>query len=142
VNIDAIEFTASADVNMLLILLGKSEGKPKFGCPFCSASTPYLDDGVLYTLSDLISLHDGYLMNVSVKKTKQKYHNVTNDPLLTRDADTLVLKLLCVPELHLLIGLVGKLISEVEKRVFPTNKKGKAFINTFRLSIIPGCTQP
>ena len=47
VNIDVIEFTASADVKMLMILVGKSGGKPKFGCPFCSASTPYLDDGVL-----------------------------------------------------------------------------------------------
>ena len=32
-------------------------GKPKFGCPFCSACTPYLSDGDLYCLGDLIQLN-------------------------------------------------------------------------------------
>ena len=51
-----------------MILCGKSSGKPKFGCPYCSASTPYLDDGTLYTLADLLGpflrgLICGFLQN-------------------------------------------------------------------------------
>ena len=40
-----------------MILVGKSLGSPKFGCPFCSACTPYLEDGELYTLADLLELN-------------------------------------------------------------------------------------
>ena len=42
---------------LVLILTGKSGGKPKFGCPFCSACTPYMQDGELYSLGDLLELH-------------------------------------------------------------------------------------
>ena len=40
-----------------MILVGKAAGKPKYGCPFCSASTPYTDNCDLYTLQDLLNLH-------------------------------------------------------------------------------------
>ena len=43
--------------NLVMILTGKSAGKPNFGCPFCSASSPYLLDGELYCLRDLLELH-------------------------------------------------------------------------------------
>ena len=72
-NIEALEFTMTADIKMckfsynyynfviisflVMILTGKSPGKPSHGCPFCSARTPYLENGDLYKLGDLISLH-------------------------------------------------------------------------------------
>lgn len=73
-NIEALEFTMSADIKMrkwiyevflnslklivlVMILVGKSAGKPFHGCPFCSASTPYMENGQLYTLGDLLDLH-------------------------------------------------------------------------------------
>ena len=40
-----------------MIVCGKSLGKPTFGCPFCSASTPEFSDGELYTLGDLVELN-------------------------------------------------------------------------------------
>lgn len=40
-----------------MTLEGKSSGNPKFGCFLCSASFPYLEDGKLYTLRDLLELH-------------------------------------------------------------------------------------
>ena len=39
-----------------------------------------------------------------MKKTQMKYQNVTNAPLLTDEPGKKVIELLCVPELHLLIG--------------------------------------
>ena len=71
-DIGALEFTISADVKLcklkkrkkdkkdisVLILVGKSLGKPTFGCPFCSARIPFTEDGVLYTLADLLALHE------------------------------------------------------------------------------------
>ena len=41
-----------------MILVGKLGGSPKLGCPFCSASTPYKTDGTLYTLQQLLDLHE------------------------------------------------------------------------------------
>ena len=48
---------------VVMTLVGKSSGKPKHGCPFCSAATPYLERGHLYTLGDLLDLHQvgGYI---------------------------------------------------------------------------------
>ena len=40
------------------ILTGKSGGASKFGCPYCSASAPYQADGTLYTLGQLLELHE------------------------------------------------------------------------------------
>ena len=40
-----------------MILAGKSGGKPKYGCPFCSSCTPYEEDGELYCVQDLLELH-------------------------------------------------------------------------------------
>jgi hypothetical protein len=106
-----------------MILTGKSGGKPTFGCPFCSASSPYMQDGELYTLGDLLELYKVVKYNFdqhyfyyvlyfyqnfveagSVKKTQQRFQNVTNQPLLTGDVDDKVLGILAVPELHLLLG--------------------------------------
>ena len=73
-DVEALEFTMSADIKMckwlnevflnflkcivlVMILVGKSAGKPFHGCPFCSASTPYMENGQLYTLGDLLDLH-------------------------------------------------------------------------------------
>ena len=73
---EPLDFSIAADVKMckfykylykekvsdkyflVMILVGKASGKPKFGCPFCSAFTPFLERGDLYTLQDLIKLNE------------------------------------------------------------------------------------
>ena len=52
-NIEAIEFSVSADTKMLLLLCGKSLGKPKHNCPFCDATEPFDGDHNLNTIGDL-----------------------------------------------------------------------------------------
>ena len=37
-------------------------------------------------------------------KKQKEYENVTHEPLVSGDAETFVLDILCVPELHLLLG--------------------------------------
>ena len=83
-NMEAVEYTMSIDIkmrkyeylfdNMVLLIsvlsyleiicVGKSSGKPKFGCPFCSSCSPYLEEGELYTLGDLIQLHQVFFLNI------------------------------------------------------------------------------
>ena len=60
------------------------------------------------------------------KKTQKRFQNVTNPPLLTGSDDKLVLDILAVPELHLLLGIVDKLLREFENRVFETKNRGKS----------------
>ena len=56
-----------------MLLVGKSSGKPKYGCPFCSASVPYLEDGQLYTLGDLLHLHQVLSFNELLAYTEINY---------------------------------------------------------------------
>ena len=108
-----------------MILTGKSPGKPSHGCPFCSARTPYLENGDLYKLGDLISLHQvsqhktrtklifrqkkpqKFVEDGSDAKKQQLYDNVTNPPLITSSVEKLVIESLSVPELHLLLGRIN-----------------------------------
>ena len=36
VKIESLEFSVSADIKMLLLIIGKPSGKPTCGCPFCN----------------------------------------------------------------------------------------------------------
>lgn len=60
-NIEAIEFSVSADTKMLLLLCGKSLGRPKHNCPFCDATEPFHGDHNLYTIGDLFDWHEKYV---------------------------------------------------------------------------------
>ena len=57
-----------------MICVGKSLGKPKHGCPLCSASVPYTQPGELYTLSDLIQLHQ--VFNCCISKFTKIYMEI------------------------------------------------------------------
>ena len=110
-------------------------------------------------------LFQEYVAAGSDKKKQKNYQNVTNSPLLTGSADKQLLSILCVPELHLLLGeyteisthqknkqkncrylqisllsvvfkpinlgIVDKLITEFENRVFSTKKAGRKFMDDY-----------
>ena len=48
----------------------------------------------------------GYIDGGSKKKTKMKFDNVTNAPLITSSPDKKIIESLSVPELHILLGKV------------------------------------
>ena len=131
VDLEVLEFTVAADIKMLMILVGKSGGKPKFGCPYCSACTPFDTNGVLYTIGRLIELNYKFVKNGSKMKKQQLYENVTNPPLVTGSVDDLILKMFAIPELHLLIGVVDKLLTEFENRALLTKKAGRKFMDRY-----------
>ena len=123
--LESLEFLKSIDIKLVMILMGKSSGKPKFGCPFCSAAQPFKEKGQLYTLSRLVELHQAFVADGRPYKDQMKYENVTNLPILTsNDLDMKVLDMVVPPELHLLIGAVDKMMKEMENNIFyvPDNK--------------------
>ena len=65
------------------------------------------------------------------KKNAKFYQNVINKPLLTGDDDTKTLEVLNPPELHLMTGILGKLIMEMERKAFEDSGEGEAFVTEF-----------
>ena len=148
-----------------MICAGKSNGNPKHGCPFCSASSPYLSNGDLYTLGDLFTLHKVYVFicsisinilfkdfvdNVANLRQQKNFQNVVNSPLLTGDESTKVIEIISVPELHLLLGrlpykvyihifysgIVAKFIKEIQAKVFMCKNSGKKLIYRFLKKVL------
>ena len=120
----SLEFVKSVDIKLVMILVGKSAGKPKYGCPFCSSAQPFKEKGKLYTLSRLVELNESYISAGCPRDSQMKYENMTNPPVLTSsDPDKTVLDLVVPPELHLLIGSVDKLMKEIENNIFYVPKK-------------------
>ena len=108
-DIAAVEFIVAADIKMLLMLIGKPEGKPKYNCPFCDGCAPFLEASSLYTFGDLFSWHQKYVDAGSPKKEQKCFQNIVNCPLITGPWDSLVLDKLNCPGLHILLGVVDKL---------------------------------
>ena len=130
--VEAVEFLVCADIKMLLLLIGKPEGKTTHGCPFCDIATPYSTSYyTLYTVADLYTWHQKYLEDGSKYQKQKLYQNIVNSPLITGPPDKLVLDLLNLPSLHLLIGVVEKQIKEIEKVVFSTFEEGEQFMEGF-----------
>ena len=83
-------------------------------------------------MGDLAALNEHYVDAGSDSRQQKDYENVVNPPLLQCQPDELVLDLLPVPQLHLLLGIVDKLLKLLEDSLFPGDKAtGLAFVNAF-----------
>ena len=102
-NIEAVDFSISADIKMLLILIGKPCGKPKFNCPFCNGFAPFKSAYTLYTIGDCFAWHQAYIAAGSNAK-QMDFQNFVNQPIITGPSDKLVLDLINLPSLHMLLG--------------------------------------
>ena len=56
-------------------------------------------------------------------------------PLLTGNSDSKIIELLNVPGLHILLGIVYKLLSEMEKTLFEVRETGIVFFDVYLKSI-------
>ena len=65
----------------VMMLTGKSSGSPKHGCPFCSASSPYVKDGVLYTMGDLLGLHQVKHIFINIKNVFSTHRDTLMEDL-------------------------------------------------------------
>ena len=86
------------------------------------------------TVASLWSSYASFVEHGSKLQQAKKYNNVVNPPLLTGPDGDKVLSLVYFPELHVLTGIVGKLVKEFEKQVFPTQEEGKKFLDIWMAS--------
>ena len=66
----------------------------------------------------------------NLKKAK-KYTNIVHHPLLTGDKNKKILELVNIPGLHVLLGVVDKILKEVEKNLFENKESGLQFVNRY-----------
>ena len=127
--INALDFSFSMDIKMVLIICGKQYALSKYCCPFCPGCTPWLGSFQSVTVGSLWSNYTGFVSSGSDIKHASKYGNVINAPLITGPEDKLILDIVNFPELHVLTGVVGKLVKEFERKVFVTAEDGKNFMD-------------
>ena len=131
-NMREVEHTLSIDIKMQRIICGKAAGNPTHGCVYCSAARPYLTPGKLYTVGDLKRLHQQFLAAGAKTKEQRLWDNVVNEPLLQAEDSELILDLLPIPQLHILLGIVDKLLTLMEDSLFEGDRPaGREFMDQF-----------
>ena len=74
-------------------------------------------------------LYDQWMADDANLKKAKKYTNVVHPPLLTSDKNKKVLKLVSIHGLYILIGVVAKILKEIEKNLFENKEYGLQFVN-------------
>ena len=74
-----------------------------------------------------------HLDNGSNYKRQQDFENVVHNPMITGPLHQLVMKILNMPSLHLLLGVIDKLLKELGKNLFPSQgkEKGEEWVEEF-----------
>ena len=134
-NIGALDCSHSEDIKVMLQILGKQPASSTHPCPFCESSKPLMEKANPNTLASLLSWHDKWLAAGGKHKDLKKFQNVMHKPLLTGNPDSEIIELLNVPGLHILLGIVDKLLCEMEKSLFEAQETGIVFFDTYLKSI-------
>ena len=131
----SLEYSHSEDIKVMLQILGKQPASSTHPCPFCETSKPNLEKADPNTLSSLISWHEKWLKDGGNPGKLKFFQNVMHPHLLTGEPSTKVIELFNIPGLHILLGVVDKLLSEMEKNLFQSREEGFAFFNSYLKSI-------
>ena len=130
-NLEGIEYGLSADIKIYLCVIGKQIASCVHSCPYCEGQAPWDETYKSLTIASLFEWNQKFLESGGNKKNAKFYQNVINKPLLTGDDDTKTLEVLNPPELHLMTGILGKLIMEMERKAFEDSGEGEAFVTEF-----------
>ena len=144
-NISSLDYTVSEDLKVLLQMVGKQTATSKHPFPYCMTSSADFQKADHYTLESLCRLYDQWMADgaihwsynlhrdskvLNLKKAK-KYTNVVHPPLLTGDKNKKILELVNIPYLHTLLGVVDKILKEIEKNLCKNKEYGLQFVNRY-----------
>ena len=102
----------------------------QFACPYSECFAPFTCPCPANTLESLATHHSNYQAAGSKKSTAMKYNNCTQPALISGSPDKTMLEVFSFPELHVMTGIVGKLVKEMIAAL-PNREAGKSFINLF-----------
>lgn len=116
-----IQFHFSADLKMANICLGIMSHAALHPCPYCEGTKNVFQQNALpRTLATISAYHNKWKTESGKKTTLKNFYNCSNEPLLLgfHEPSTPVLNIVPPPALHLKLGIVNKLYSELQK-LFP-----------------------
>ena len=131
----SVDFTFSQDIKVMLQIVGKQCAASKHPCPFCPSSTPALIKEKEYTLGELLEWNQKYVEAGSILKSAKEFSNCVQKPLITGNSGDCLIDKLNIPELHIILGVVDKILSEIEKKLFPSKEFGFTVLTKFLESI-------
>ena len=107
---------------ILLQMVGKQIATSKHPFPYCMTSSPYIPNADHYNLESLCRLYGQWMADGANLKKAKKYTNVVHPPLLIGDKNKKMLELVNIPDLHILLGVVDKILKKIEKSFFENKK--------------------
>ena len=119
----------AVDMKVQLILLGKQTGAAKHNCPYGHGTAPFHSCPPI-TLKNLDENFQAFQAAGGDEKRAKEFFNCVRPALLQGPPETRSLELLTIAELHIMTGVVGKLVQELVKS-FQQKEDGDLFINTF-----------
>ena len=110
------KLSISADLKMILLLLGKQGGQCKHSCILCPDSKPWVKEGAeLLTIRYL--REQNRLFKEAVRGKPMDYGNVINKPLIPLPDETVISQVVNPPELHMQSGACVKVATYIEQQV-------------------------
>ena len=143
VDLSGIPFTFSCDIKLDLMLIGKQQASCTHNCIYCTGAAPWTDQnsGDLMTIGMLKCFHRLYLERDPEDEEKEAdFNNCVDDNLLQLHFpdEMYVIDAINIPELHILMGVVVKLLDYI-KSLFGKDQedksRGAAFVHQYLTSL-------
>lgn len=99
----------------MLMLCGKSSAASRHSCPFCKYFAPFNCLCPYYTLGSLAAQYKRFMEAGGQLKNQKNFSNCVHPALLSELDEWTVLELFNFPELHCMMGVTGKILTEMQK---------------------------
>nr|XP_047132589.1 uncharacterized protein LOC124811278 [Hydra vulgaris] len=133
--LNSLDYSISEDLKVLLLMVGKQSAASKHPCPFCETESPNMLRAKSYSLTSLCEWCNKWIAaGENIAKAKN-FSNVVNPPLLTGNVTKKILEIVNKPGLHILLGIVDKLLKIIEKNLFEDTNQGFNFVNSYLSTI-------
>ena len=112
-------------------MVGKQTATSMHPCLYCMISSPDFQKPDHYTLESLCRLCNQWMVDGANFKKAKNYTNVVHLPLLTGNKNKKILELVNIPGLPILLGVVDKILKEIEKNLFENKDCRLQFVNQY-----------
>ena len=129
--LEAMDFSVTSDLKIVLLLLGKDSGSCRHACIYCEDGAPWSNPSKLNTLGSLQAWHEMWVADGSRASRSKDFQNMRSPPLLKGSPSDLILEIVAPPELHLELGIPDKIVREMVCSVFQDVATGKEFMMRF-----------
>ncbi|PAA89846.1 hypothetical protein BOX15_Mlig027848g1 [Macrostomum lignano] len=113
-NLQAISFTVACDLKLANIVIGLQNHAAMYPCTWCEAKAPFTADGLTRTFGSVTKNAAAFSEAGNELRSAKLFKSCVNKPLLSGGEDEPILNKLPPPELHLLIGVVNKIVDSLE----------------------------